>query len=343
MSGVLCCGNLVIDILVRPVDRFPWGTTTLVDSIEQHLGGNGASTSYTLGKVGTPVRLISMAGRDAFGDLALSRLVSAGVDTQWIARSQAPTATTVVLVDSSGNRMFFHRLGASAEAFAEPVEFTPEVTRGMSHFHLASVFGLPKLRPHIADLLRRAREAGLATSVDTQWDTLGRWMQDLAPCLPYTDLLFMNEDEARMLTGTSEPARVAGVMQEHGARTVVVKLSGRGCAVFGPGVAIECPAFDVPVVDTTGAGDCFAGAFLASRLRDRSYAEAAKFANAAGALVIQQLGAVEGVRSYEETEEWMRSARLTDRFQGGLHPREQEPAQCGELRRQNRDERQPPE
>ena len=54
MSGVLCCGNLVIDILVRPVDRFPWGTTTLVDAIEQHLGGNGASTSYTLGKLELP-------------------------------------------------------------------------------------------------------------------------------------------------------------------------------------------------------------------------------------------------------------------------------------------------
>lgn len=313
MSGVLCCGNLVIDILVRPVDQFPWGTTTLVDSIEQHLGGNGASTSYTLGKLETSVRLIGMVGHDAFGDLAVSRLAGAGVDTAWIAQSSAPTATTVVLVDSSGNRMFLHRLGASGEAFAEPVEFTPKVTRGMSHFHLASVFGLPRLRPHTADLLRRAREAGLATSVDTQWDTLGRWMEDLAPCLPYTDLLFMNEDEARMLTGASDPARAAEVMQGHGARTVVLKLSARGCAVIGPGVAIECPAFDVPVVDTTGAGDCFAGAFLAALLRGRSYADAAKFANATGALVIQQLGAVEGVRAFDETEKWMRSVDVVIR------------------------------
>ncbi len=252
MSGVLCCGNLVVDILVRPVDRFPWGTTTLVETIEQHLGGNGASTSYTLGKLGTPVRLLGMVGADAFGDLAVHKLAAAGVDTAWIARSAAATATTVALVNSSGERMFLHQLGASSEAFAEPIQFTTEVTRDMSHFHLASVFGLPKLRPQTADLLRRAREAGLATSVDTQWDTLDRWMADLAPCLPFTDLLFMNEDEARMLTGTSEPARAAVVMQERGARTVVLKRSGRGCAVFGPGITIECPAFDVPVVDTTG-------------------------------------------------------------------------------------------
>ena len=307
MSGVICCGNLVLDILVRPVDAFPWGTTTLVESIEQHLGGNGASTSYTVGKLGIPVRLAGMVGADAFGDVLIRKLENAGVDTRLIERSPAPTATTAVLVSSSGNRMFLHCLGASGEAFSERFEFTPEVTQGMSRFHLASVFGLPRLRPHTADLLRRAREAGLATSVDTQWDTRGRWMQDLAPCLPFTDLLFMNEDEARMLSASSDPARAAEVMREHGTHVVVVKLGGRGCAVYGPDHVVECPAFQVPVVDTTGAGDCFAGAFLAALLRGRSFADAAKFANAVGALTIQQLGAVEGVRSFKETEDWFLS------------------------------------
>jgi sugar/nucleoside kinase (ribokinase family) len=307
MGGVLCCGNLVLDILVRPVDAFPWGTTTLVESIEQHLGGNGATTSYTVGKLGASVRLAGMIGADAFGDVLVGKLESAGVDTGLIARSPAPTATTAVLVNSSGNRMFLHRLGASGEAFSAPFEFTPEVTDGMSRFHLASVFGLPRLRPHTADLLRRARAAGLATSVDTQWDTRGRWMEDLAPCLPFTDLLFMNEDEAHMLSGSSDTARAAEIMRERGTQVVVVKLGGRGCAVYGPGQAVECPAFKVPVVDTTGAGDCFAGAFLAALLRDRSLEAAAKFANAVGALTVQQLGAVEGVRSFDETEEWMQS------------------------------------
>jgi len=313
MSGGLCFGNLVLDILVRPVDRFPWGTTTLVDCIEQHLGGNGASTSYTLGKLGITTRLMGTAGTDAFGDVVVSKLASAGVDTRMIERSLAPTATTVVLVDSSGNRMFLHRLGASAVAFAKLVEFTAELTEGISHFHLASVFGLPGLRPRTAAIIRDARRVGLTTSVDTQWDTRGRWMQDLAPCLPHTDLLFMNEDEARMLTGSSDPAACGRIMRENGAGTVVVKLGGRGCAVFGADIALECPAFEVPVVDTTGAGDCFAGAFLAARLRGRPHPEAARFANAVGALTIQQLGAVEGVRSFEETEEWMRSVQVTVR------------------------------
>ncbi len=50
--GILCCGNIAVDILVRPVEQFHWGTTTWVDSIEQNLGGNGSNTSYTLGMLG---------------------------------------------------------------------------------------------------------------------------------------------------------------------------------------------------------------------------------------------------------------------------------------------------
>jgi sugar/nucleoside kinase (ribokinase family) len=251
-----------------------------------------------------------MIGADAFGDLLISRLSGVGVDTQNIARSAEPTATTVVLVDRSGNRMFLHRLGASADAFAQPVQFASSVINGISHCHLASVFGLPRLRPHTADLLHRARAAGLTTSVDTQWDTRGRWMEDLAPCLSATDLLFMNEDEARMLTGSPDPATAAKKMREHGAGVVVVKLGGRGCMVVSADNEFECPAFNVPVVDTTGAGDCFAGAFLAARLRGLSYPQSARFANAVGALAIQKLGAIEGVRSFEETEEWIRSVEV---------------------------------
>src|SRR5215471_21801092 len=89
--GVLCCGNIVIDISVRPVEQFDWGTTTWVESIEQNLGGNGSNTSYTLGMLGVPVRLLGMVGRDPFGELALSILKRGGVDLSFVGRSKAAT------------------------------------------------------------------------------------------------------------------------------------------------------------------------------------------------------------------------------------------------------------
>ena len=64
MGGVICTGNLVLDILVRPVEEPAiWGATTIVESVEQHLGGNGANTSYTLAKLGVPARLLGMVVR----------------------------------------------------------------------------------------------------------------------------------------------------------------------------------------------------------------------------------------------------------------------------------------
>ncbi len=305
-SGVLCCGNIVHDTLVRPVDRLQWGTATWIEEIRPSLGGNGAATSYTLAKLGVPVRLLSMVGSDAFGEELLGRLSAAGVDVGAITRSTAPTAATIVLVQSSGERLFLHRPGSSSEAFREPVEFTPSVLQGMSHFHLANVFGLPLLRPQAADTLKRARDCGLTVSLDTGWDSRGRWIEDLGPCLPFLDLLFVNESEAQMLSGRSTTEEAAATLIGLGARRVAVKLGAHGCAVFGEGNVIRVPSYPIQVVDTTGAGDCFAGGYLAALARGLSHETAARYGNATGGLSASHLGGVDGIRSWHGTNEWMR-------------------------------------
>jgi sugar/nucleoside kinase (ribokinase family) len=305
--GILCCGNIVIDIMVRPVEQFNWGTTTWVDSIEQNLGGNGANTAYTLGKLGVPVRLLGMVGQDPFGEQALSILKSGGVDLSFVGRSKAATATSLCPVNSAGNRLFMHRVGSSAEVFPEPVEFTPAMLAGMSHFHLANVFALPQMRRRAPESLRNAREAGLTTSLDAGWDARGRWLEDIEGCLPYIDLLFLNQDEARMLSGSADPDEAARRMQALGAGDVVIKLGAEGCAVFAADGVSRSAGFQVEVVDTTGAGDCFVGGFLAALGEGCGYPDAARFANAVGALSVQKLGAVNGVRSRAETQAWLRA------------------------------------
>src|SRR5512133_1971008 len=79
-GGVLCCGNAVEDVLVRPVDEVIFDRTTWVESIGFSLGGNGANTAYALATLGTPVRLISTIGTDETGDRVLAILRGAGVD-----------------------------------------------------------------------------------------------------------------------------------------------------------------------------------------------------------------------------------------------------------------------
>ena len=309
MSGLLCYGNMVMDILVRPVDRIAWNTTTWVEAVEQHMGGNGANTSYAAAVCGAAVRLVSVAGRDAFGDRLLSELAGVGIDVAHVRRTEGPTAATVALVNSAGDRLFLHRIGEGAEAF-DPPESDSAISEGMSRFHLANLFSLPGLRRRGSEILRGARGAGLATSVDTGWDSEDRWIEDLAPCLPWTDLLFVNQDEALRLGGAPDIRDAARRLRKTGARTVVVKLGAQGCAVFGEEGELRSPAFEVGVVDTTGAGDCFAGAFLTALERGSGLAEAARFSNATAALSVQRLGATAGLRSWDETCAWMETARV---------------------------------
>lgn len=308
--GVLCSGSIVFDVLVRPVSDSEWGTTTFVESLEFHVGGNGANTSRVLGALGTPVRLLGTVGRDEQARFVLEQFRGSGVDIRELRTVAQPTAATVVMVGADGQRKFLHRVGASGEAFRSPLEFTPELTEGMRHYHLASLFVLPRLRPHAPAMLAAARAAGLITSIDTNWDPLGRWMEDLGPCLPHVDMLFLNEDEARMLTGSSDPDTAGYALLEAGASIVIIKLGHRGCAVFSEATEVYCPAFEADVKDTTGAGDSFVGGFLAAHLRGFSLNDSARFGNAVAALTVQKIGAFAGIPRFRQVEEWMHSAHV---------------------------------
>jgi sugar/nucleoside kinase (ribokinase family) len=305
-DGVLCTGNLVVDLLVRPAEEIPWGRTVMVDAIEQHMGGNGANTVFALGMAGTRVRLLGAIGADAFGDWVTGRLASAGVDTSGLRRRAQPTAVTAVMVHADGRRGFFHRLGASGEMEMDEDEFERHLDDGFAHYHVASPFGLPKMRGRHAGLLRRARERGLSTSIDTQWDSRGGWLEELAPCLPHTDILFCNEDEARMLSGTTDASATAQMLRGLGAGTVVAKLGAQGCLLSTGLGETAVPAYDVEVVDTTGAGDCFVGAFLSEMLRGSTLEQSARFGAAMAAFGIGQLGATAGLCRRPEVEQWMR-------------------------------------
>jgi ribokinase len=94
-----------------------------------------------------------------------------------------------------------------------------------------------------------------------------------------------------------------------GVKYVLLKQGKRGARVSGPGFSALAPGFAVEAVDSTGAGDVFAGAFLAAWLRGQSVTEAAQFANAAAALSVMEVGSVAGVRDFKQTLTWMRQAQ----------------------------------
>ena len=289
MKGrVVICGNMSLDTIVRPVgDAIGWDKTVAVEQMTQHLGGNGASSAYTLGKMEVPVTLISLAGRDAAAEDLLARLRKVGVDCR-VEQGELPTSLSVSLVDSDGRRALMYHLGASDGEFPKPMEFPDDA----GHFHLCAMYRMRDLRKHGAALLRKAKRAGLSTSVDAQWDHLGEW-----PPMPPADLWFVNEDEAREMTGMRDPEEAAAALRTRGAGVVVVKLGSKGCMVSTSHEVVFSAGVPVEAVDTTGAGDCFCGAYLAGLYRGEWHGEAARLGNKVAALSVTDLGATAALDS----------------------------------------------
>lgn len=300
--SVLVAGNLVLDQLLWPVEKIRWDATVWVEKLVRSIGGNGANTSYTLAKLGMPVMLEGAVGEDAEAEEILRMLREAGVDVGRVGRVQEPTPATVALVKKTGSRAFIHRPGASRVSLQEPIDMP-----AAKHFHVANPFGVVAMRKMAPVNLERAKAAGMTTSLDAGWDSRGEWGAVAMPCCPHLDVMFLNAEEGRLITGKRSAKESVKALHEAGVKYVVLKQGKKGAMLSGPGFTASVPGYQVEAVDSTGAGDVFAGAFLAAWLKGQSMTEAAQFANAAAAMSVMQVGSVAGVQGFRETFIWMRA------------------------------------
>ncbi|HUT74000.1 MAG TPA: sugar kinase [Armatimonadota bacterium] len=311
MPEVVCVGILVADVLAKPVDVFPErGRLTLVDRMELHTGGCAANTAVGLARVGVSTGLIGRVGDDGFGDFYMSAMQREAVDACGIIRDPAAnTSSTMVLVHGDGERSFIHCLGANAALRAQDVDL--DAIAGAKVLHVAGTFLMPALDGEpTARLLREAKRRGIITSLDTAWDSTGRWMELIEPALPHLDYFVPSIEEARRITGADDPADIAQVLFGHGVGVVALKMGDAGCYVASRDQRLRLPSFEVATVDATGAGDAFAAGFLAGVVEGWSLEQTARFANAVGALCVLAVGTTAGIKNMDETREFMASARL---------------------------------
>ncbi|MGD1158423.1 MAG: carbohydrate kinase family protein [Terriglobia bacterium] len=304
---VFCVGNAVADILARPVDHLaPPGTSQRLDDAALGPGGNSINTGIALARLGVGVRIAAAIGDDRFGQFLRERVRAEGIDdSSLVTLAGAKTSTSIVLVQATGERRLLHLRGVSAYFSDQNLDWG--LVAGARLFHYASAFALPAFDgAPLERTLKHARELGCLTSVNICWDVQGRWLPLLQPALARTDFIFPNREEGQQLTGESEPTAIARRLRSRGVKTVIVKLGAGGCFVESPEGFFTSPGFAVHPVDTTGAGDCFAAAFLAAICRGHSLAEAARFANAAGALATLGMGGADSAPTAGEIEEFLR-------------------------------------
>ena len=291
-------GTATVDLFVSNLTAMPRteGDEFTVDSLVFHddplrtsLGGNGANSAYALARLGASVELVGGLGEDHLGKWMAAQLADVGVGMASVRRyPRMATATTLILSDTQQNRTAFHHPGANNAVDANAIDKT--LVRRSHTLLLTSYPILPGLRPNGAvDLFQKARSGGTRTAVDIG-PAIGEpaRLDELRPLLLHTHFFICNEHELHVCTGETESAAGMAAIREGGAKCVVIKRGAAGATLLQPddGGPTDVPGFAVNVHGTVGAGDTFVAGFLLAVQKGADPTEAARFANAAAAIVV---------------------------------------------------------
>lgn len=307
MNEITCIGILVTDLMAAPITNYPdRGKLVIVDNIGIYTGGCAVNTGIALSRLGIKTGVIGKVGNDSLGDFIINSLKSENVDTNGIVRSKEKnTSTTVVLVNDEGERSFIHYIGANGDLGIDDINF--EYLLGNKIVHIAGSFLMPKFDgAQTAEALRKIKGMGITTSLDTAWDSSGKWFETLESCLPYIDIFIPSIDEARMISKKDKPEEIAQFFIEYGVKTVIIKMGSEGSFAFNGKETIYMPAFKVNVKDTTGAGDSFVAGVLTGIIKGFSLKDSLELGNAVGALCVTSFGASSGIKSFDETMDFIK-------------------------------------
>ena len=292
-----------MDLVVR-AQRLPRpGETSLGLDFARFLGGKGANQAVAAARLGASVRMVGQVGRDSFGDELVAGLDAEGIDTAGVRRAPGSSGVALIVVDEGGRNFIVWVPGANAaweERTAADVELWAARCR---------ILVLPlEVPPSVVErAVRAARKAGAGVILNPAPHRQG----DEA-CFADVDVLVPNEMEAALFAGADPGERqdwaaVGRRLRALGPRAVVITLGSEGALVVDGEGAHHVPAFRVEVTDTTAAGDAFVAGLAVALLGGSPLVEAARFANAAGALAVTRAGAQPSLPRAAEVEELLAS------------------------------------
>jgi sugar/nucleoside kinase (ribokinase family) len=270
----------------------------LLDATELTIGGSGAIVAAGAARLGLNTALIGLVGDDELGRIQLDALRARSVDVGAVVVERGVSTGLSVVLSRGGDRAILTRPGAVGAFHADLVD--RELLGSARHVHVSSYFLQVGMHTGLPALLREAREAGAAVSLDTNWDPSGGWNGGLRTLLSLVDCLLPNEEEARRITRTDSPRAAAAALAAQ-VPTVAVKLGAAGALARSGDAVAESSALGVEVVDTTGAGDAFNAGFIAGRVRGENLGACLGLAVACGSLSVRALG-VDGQPTLEEAE-----------------------------------------
>jgi len=292
---IVVLGSVNADLVLR-CERLPRPGETLHGEDFQTLpGGKGANQAVAAARLGGCVEFIGCIGDDAFGTAARATLERAGIGTAHL-RTQAgvPTGVAMILVERSGQNSIALAAGANARLDIAQVDDASAVIAGASLLVCQLESPLAAVQ-HAIGIARRHGVPVLLNPAPAQ---------PLPPSLlAEVDILVPNESEAALLLNASaaiDPTAAAEALRTQGPATVIVTLGGDGICIADDRGTRGRPAPKTQVVDTTGAGDTFIGAFAVALQEGLGTDEAAAFAQRAAAISVTRAGAMASMPTREQ-------------------------------------------
>ncbi len=291
-------GSFIAD-LTFAAERLPgWGETVFGSGFRIGPGGKGSNQAIAAARLGAQVCFIGAVGTDAFGDLARRTWAAEGIDTSLCRDVAATTGSAAIVVHpdhgenaivvdpGSGLLLTVQDVQRAAARIAESALFVTQLELAVDA---------------VSRGLAIARFAGVPTILNP------------APARPlpdevyrFVDYLTPNESEASALAGApvgtpDDAVRAAQTLMTRGVPNVVVTLGAQGAVAVGPGVCEHVPAFAAgPVVETTGAGDAFNGAFAVALSRGVGLIEATRFGCRVAGISVTRPGTAASMPRAEE-------------------------------------------
>jgi len=295
-------GEINLDLILYGLpETMPTEHELLASDFAATLGSSSAILAHNLAALGSQVGFVTKVGDDSFGAIAMERLRERSVDLARVAHG-ARSGVTVIL-PHHGQRHILTYPGTISELRFEDIDL--DYLASARHFHMSSLFLQRELLPHVPELFRRMKAAGLTTSLDTNDDPEDRWDGGLAEILPHVDILLPNEREAMKIAAADDLetalSRLAGKV-----KTVVVKMGSRGAVAIRDGCRFSAAAVSVKVVDPVGAGDSFDAGFLHEFLRGADLTKCLAYGNLCGAFSTTDCGGTEAFRDRTRMEEFFR-------------------------------------
>jgi ribokinase len=286
-------GDLAWDVLIRTNSELLTGGDTFGEVVLAP-GGSAANVAVWAARCGQPTQFIGKIGRDNFGHLAEAQLNQEGVSVHVVRTHAYPTASIAVWIDHEGERSMVS--GKGADFYLLPSELPRDLLEQSGHLHLTawSLFTDPP-RAAACRAATVAKHAGATLSLDPgsfQMINETGVSRFLAATTPLeVDILFPNFEEGKILSGETDPEAIVSKLAElYGGALIALKLDAQGALLLEGGKLIPIAPATQQLIDATGAGDSFAGAFLAHYLTTRDAHQAGQFACQISAWVIERLG-----------------------------------------------------